>query len=225
MSWLSDRLSSSIGKKFIMAVTGILLLLFLVIHLLNNLLLFLGPDIFNENVARLEGIKPLVRVIELILVAIFGFHIYNAIKLYFENKKANPQKYVVNAAKENSTFYSRFMTISGVIILIFLIMHIGYFWRLYNFGPHSIDGSLPFYAIVQDAFANPFVSIFYIITMVILGLHLNHAFQSSFQTLGWEHKRYTPLVKRIGSTIAIIITIGFASIPVYFYLASMGGNV
>ena len=87
MGWLNDRLNSSIGKKVIMAVTGILLILFLVVHLLNNLLLYLGPDIFNENVARLEAVKPLVRVIEVILALIFIFHIYNAIRLYFENKK------------------------------------------------------------------------------------------------------------------------------------------
>ena len=224
MSWLTDRLNSSIGKKIIMALTGFLLLMFLAVHLLNNLLLFLGPDIFNENVARLEGIKPLIRVIEFILLLIFGFHIYNAIKLFFENKKANPQKYAVSAESKNSTFYSRFMTISGITILVFLVMHLGTFWRSYNFGEHEINGQLQFYAIVQDAFANPFISIFYIIVMVIIGFHLNHGFQSAFQTMGWQHKKYTHLVEKIGTIIAIVFTIGFSSIPVFFYLASLGGN-
>lgn len=224
MGWLSDRLSSSLGKKIIMAVTGILLLLFLIVHLFNNLLLFLGPEIFNENVARLEAIKPAVRVVELVLLAIFIFHIYNALKLYFENKKANPQKYAVDASKDNSTFYSRFMTVSGIIILIFLVVHLGTFWLEYNFGAHPNDGSLPFYSIVADAFANPFISLLYIVAMIILGFHLNHAFQSAFQTLGWEHKKYTPMIKKLGSVISIIITLGFVSIPVFFYLASIGGN-
>lgn len=224
MGWLSDRLNSSIGKKFIMAVTGLSLLLFLVIHLLNNLLLFLGPELFNENVARLEAIKPLVRVIEVALAIVFILHIYNAIKLYFENKKAKPEKYAVNANSDNSTFYSRFMTVSGSIILIFLIVHLGTFWRSFNFGAHPADGSHPFYAIIQDAFANPFISIFYIIAMIFLGLHLNHAFQSAFQTFGWQHKKYTPLVEKIGTAIALIMTIGFASIPVFFYFASLGGK-
>jgi len=224
MSWLSERLNSSIGKKFIMATTGILLLLFLVVHLLNNLLLFLGPDIFNENVARLEAIKPLIRVIEILLLIIFVLHIYNAIKLYFENKKANPQKYAINANSENSTFYSRFMNISGSIILIFLIYHLWTFWMSFNFSAHPVDGSHPFYAIVQDTFANLFISIFYIVTMVILGFHLNHSFQSAFQTMGWQHNKYAPFVKKIGTVIAVIITIGFVSIPVFFYLASLGGN-
>ena len=224
MSWLSDRLNSSIGKKYIMAFTGILLLLFLLVHLVNNLFLFLGPETFNANVARLESIKPLVRVVELILLALFVFHIYNALKLYFENRKAKPQKYAVNISKENSTFYSRFMVVSGIIILIFLVLHLSYFWRLYNFGLHPDDGSLPFYSIVQDAFADPIFSFFYLFSMIILGFHLNHAFQSSFQTMGWEHKKYTPYVKKLGSLISLILTLGFASIPIFFFLYSMGGN-
>ena len=224
MGWLSDRLNSSIGKKFIMATTGLLLILFLVIHLLNNLLLFLGPELFNENVARLEAIKPLVRVIEIALALIFILHIYNAIKLYFENKKANPQKYAVDASSKNSTFYSRYMTVTGIIILVFLVMHLGTFWREYNFGAHPADGSHPYYAIIQESFANPFISIFYIIAMLVLGSHLNHAFQSAFQTFGWESKIFTPIVKKISTIIAVLMTIGFASIPVFFYLASLGGN-
>ncbi len=224
MGWLSDRLNSSIGKKFIMAITGLLLLTFLVIHLINNLLLFLGPEIFNENVARLEAIKPLVRVIEVVLALIFIFHIYNALKLYVENKKANPQKYAIDASSKSSSFYSRYMTVTGVLILVFLIVHLSTFWRSFNFGDHPLDGSHPFYGIIQDAFVSPFISIFYIIAMIVLGFHLNHAFQSAFQTFGWESKKFTPVVKKIGTLIAIVMTIGFASIPVFFYLASLGGN-
>lgn len=224
MGWLSDRLNSSIGKKFIMAITGLLLILFLVIHLVNNLLLFVGPEIFNENVARLEAIKPLIRIIELVLALIFIFHIYNALRLYFENKKANPQKYAVNASSENSTFYSRFMTVSGLIILAFLLLHLSTFWKSFNFDSHSMAGEHPFYAIVQNAFVNPIIAIFYLIAMIVLGFHLNHAFQSSFQTLGWYHKKYTPLVKKFGTIIAIVFTVGFGSIPIFFYLASLGGN-
>lgn len=223
MGWLSEQLNSSIGKKFIMAVTGISLILFLVIHLLNNLLLFLGPEIFNENVARLEGIKPLVRVIELILVIIFGWHIINGVRLYFENKKASPGKYAVNAAAASSTFYSRFMNISGTVILIFLVIHLATFWREFNFHAPTLDGH-PFYNIIAEAFANPFISLFYIVAMVLLGMHLNHAFQSSFQTLGWQNKKYGPAVKRIGSIIALVFALGFSAIPIFFFLSSLGGN-
>lgn len=224
MSWLMDKLNSSIGKKFIMAFTGLLLIAFLVIHLLNNLLLFLGPEIFNSNVERLEAVKPIVRVIELLLLLIFIFHIYNAFRLWYQNKKANPIKYAVNISSKNSTIYSRTMVITGSIILIFLVLHLSTFWWSYNFNQHPVNDQYPFYSIIENAFANPLLSIFYVVAMIILGFHLNHAFQSAFQTFGWRHKKYTPLVEKIGTAIAIIMTIGFGSIPVFFYLASLGGN-
>lgn len=224
MSWLMDKLNSSIGKKFIMAFTGLLLIAFLVIHLLNNLLLFLGPEIFNSNVERLEAVKPIVRVIELLLLLIFIFHIYNALRLWYQNKKANPIKYAVNISSKNSTIYSRTMVITGSIILIFLVLHLSTFWWSYNFNQHPVNDQYPFYSIIENAFANPLLSIFYVVAMIILGFHLNHAFQSAFQTFGWRHKKYTPLVEKLGTAIAIIMTIGFGSIPVFFYLASLGGN-
>ncbi len=224
MGWLSDRLSSSIGKKIIMALTGLLLLLFLIIHLLNNLLLYVGPESFNENVERLEAIKPFVRIIEILLAILFGFHIFNAIKLWYENKKANPNKYAINVSSENTTVFSRSMVITGVTIGIFLLIHLATFWRTFNFEVESTNGAHQFYEVIQNAFANPFISLFYFIVMVVLGFHLKHAFQSAFQTMGWRHPKYTPIVEKIGTAIAIIIAIGFASIPIFFYISSLGGK-
>jgi len=163
MSWLVDRLNSSIGKKFIMAITGLSLIIFLVIHLLNNLLLFVSPEVFNKNVEQLDSIKPIIRVIEVILLLIFSFHIYNALKLYFENKKAKPQKYMIDASSQNSTFYSRYMTVTGIIILAFLIFHLSTFWVSFNFGNHS---TTTFYGIVSDAFGNPIISVFYFVSII-----------------------------------------------------------
>ncbi|MBI1930989.1 MAG: succinate dehydrogenase cytochrome b subunit [Ignavibacteriales bacterium] len=224
MSWLLDRLNSSIGKKIIMAITGLSLLFFLVIHLVNNLLLFAGPEVFNKNVEQLESIKPIIRVVEVVLLLIFALHIYNALKLYFENKKAKPLKYAVDASSQNSTFYSRYMTVSGIIILVFLIIHLATFWKTFNFDAHKLEVEFPFYTIVQDAFANPIISIFYIVVMIFLGIHLNHAFQSAFQTFGLRNKKFTWVIEKFGTLIAIVITIGFASIPVIFYIASLGGK-
>lgn len=224
MSWLLDRLNSSIGKKIIMAVTGLSLMLFLVVHLINNLLLFAGPELFNKNVEQLESIKPLIRIVEIILLAIFVLHIYNALKLYFENKKAKPQKYAIDASSQNSTFYSRYMTVTGIIILIFLLIHLATFWRTFNFEAHNLNVEFPFYTIVQEAFANPIIAIFYFVVMIFLGIHLNHAFQSAFQTFGLRHTKYTTLIEKFGTIIAIAMTIGFASIPVFFFIASLGGK-
>ena len=221
MSWYNQFFSSSIGKKLVMAITGILLLLFLAVHLINNLLLFVGPEVFNENVARLDVIKPIIRVVEIILALIFIYHIYHALKLWWENKKANPNKYAVNANKENSTIYSRTMVITGSFILIFLVIHLSTLWAKYNFG---MDGSEEFYEVIKSLFTNPIWAAFYFVIMIIIGFHMNHAFQSAFQTFGWSHKKYTPIVKKIGTVIALIFAIGFASIPVYFFLISLGGQ-
>jgi len=221
MSQLKQFFNSSIGKKLVMATTGLLLILFLVIHLFNNLLLFGGPEAFNENVALLESIKPVIRVIEVILALIFIYHIYNAYKLWWENKKANPEKYAVSAKKENSTIYSRTMVITGSVIFIFLVIHLYTLWGKYNFG---MEGSENYIEVIKTLFANPIWAAFYFITMIFLGYHINHAFQSSFQTFGWSSKKYTPLVKKIGTLLAIIFAVGFASIPVYFFLISLGGQ-
>lgn len=221
MSRFNQFFGSSIGKKLIMAITGILLILFLILHLINNLFLFGGPEAFNSNVARLDSIKPLIRVVEIILALIFIYHIYNALKLWWKNKKANPDKYAVNANKENSTIYSRTMVITGSFIFIFLVIHLYTLWGKYNFG---MDGSEKFYEVIKNLFTNPIWAAFYFIIMITIGFHMNHAFQSAFQTFGWSHKKYTPLVKKIGTVIAFIFTIGFASIPVYFFLISLGGQ-
>ncbi|PJA98249.1 MAG: succinate dehydrogenase [Ignavibacteriales bacterium CG_4_9_14_3_um_filter_30_11] len=221
MSRLNQFFGSSIGKKFVMAITGILLIFFLIVHLINNLMLFGGPEFFNENVMRLDSIKPLIRVVEVVLALIFLYHIYRGIKLWFENKKANPDKYAINGGKENSTLYSRTMFITGILILVFLVIHLYTLWTKFNFG---MEGSEDYFAVIKDLFKNPFWSAFYLVIMIFIGFHINHAFQSSFQSFGWSHKKYTPLVKKIGTLLAIVFAIGFASIPIYFYLISLGGQ-
>lgn len=220
MRWFTDFTNSSLGKKFIMALTGILLMLFLIVHFIGNMMLYFGPTAFQKYVETLEIVKPLVRVIEIILALIFIFHIYNGVRLWWINKKANPEKYAVNASRENSDVFSRSMAITGSIIFIFLAIHLSTFWYSFNFGTHP-ETEYPFYTIVSDWFRNPVYSIIYIISMGFLGFHLNHAFQSAFQTFGLNHKKYTPLIKKIGTVYALILALGFASIPIYFL---MGGK-
>ncbi|MFA6596925.1 MAG: succinate dehydrogenase cytochrome b subunit [Ignavibacteriaceae bacterium] len=220
MSWFTDFTNSSLGKKFIMALTGVLLMMFLIVHFIGNMMLYFGPAVFQTYVETLETVKPAVRVIEILLALIFIFHIYNAIKLWWENKKASPQKYAVNASRENSDIFSRSMAITGSVIFIFLAIHLSTFWATFNFGTHP-ETEYPFYTIVSDWFRDPVYSIFYFIAMGFLGFHLNHAFQSAFQTFGLNHKKYTPLIKKLGTAFALVMALGFASIPIYFL---MGGK-
>ncbi len=222
MGWILKFANSSIGKKFVMAVTGLSLLLFLVVHLAGNLTLYISEETFNGYVSTLDIVKPLIRVVEVILALVFIFHIYNGIKLWYENKKANPIKYKVNASSKNITLSSRTMIISGSIVFIFLITHLSTLWYAFNFGSHEADHS--YYNIVMDWFTYPVYVLFYVIAMVLLGFHLNHGFQSAFQTFGWTHKKYTPAIEKIGTLFAIVMAVGFASIPIYFFISSLGGK-
>ena len=121
MGWILKFANSSIGKKFVMAITGLSLILFLIVHLAGNLTLFISEELFNGYVDTLDLVKPLIRVVEVILALVFIFHIYNGVILWFKNKKASPIKYKVNASSKNSTLSSRTMIISGSIVFIFLI--------------------------------------------------------------------------------------------------------
>ncbi|MCK9212744.1 MAG: succinate dehydrogenase cytochrome b subunit [Ignavibacteriaceae bacterium] len=217
MSWFTDFTNSSLGKKFIMALTGTMLMLFLIVHFIGNMMLYFGPATFQTYVETLETVKPAVRVIEIVLALIFIFHIYNGVRLWFQNNKANPQKYAVDASSENSTIFSRSMAITGTLIFMFLGVHLSTFWFGFNFGAHPV-GEYPYYTIVAEWFKSPVYSLMYIISMGALGFHLNHAFQSAFQTFGLNHKKYTPLIKKIGTIYALIMALGFASIPLYFLI-------
>lgn len=223
MGWLYSALNSSIGKKFVMAVTGVCLILFLIIHLINNLTLYGGPGLFNTVVKNLDVIKPIVRVIEAVLVIIFVFHIFNGVRLWYENKKARPIGYTINGSSKNSDITSRTMIVSGSIVFIFLIIHLKTFWISFNLG-HPLAEEHQYYEIVASAFSNWIYSGLYIIAMILLGFHLNHGFQSAFQTFGWNNNKYFPLIKKLGLIYTLIMVIGFASIPIYF-LFFYGGNV
>lgn len=213
MGWLFRTLNSSIGKKFVMALTGIFLILFLLVHLVGNLALFAndGGESFNAYAAFLKSFK-IIYALEIGLALIFIYHIFNGIRLYFENRKAKPVRYAVDASSKNSSLFSRTMVQTGSVIFIFLVVHLRTFWFSHNF-EHTGD---TLYELVVKSFQDPLYSGFYIVAMIILGFHLNHGFQSAFQTFGWNHKKYTPLINSIGSIYSILMAVGFASMPVYF---------
>ncbi len=219
MGWLLNSLNSSIGKKFVMAITGVCLLSFLIVHLIGNMTLYIGKETFTGYVEILEAIKPLIRVIEIILALIFLFHIYNGVRLWYQNKKAKPIGYTVNAADKNSTLFSRTMFITGSIIFIFLVLHLQTIWYKYNFTGQELS----LYDIVVEWFRIPWYSVLYVIATFFMGMHLNHGFQSAFQTFGWNHNKYTPLIKALGTIYSIIMAAAFASIPIYFLFFN-GGN-
>lgn len=224
MGWFITFIDSSIGKKLVMSLTGLFLCSFLIVHLSINLFLLKndGGASFNEYSSFMASGKNIpLRIIEVGLFLMLLFHFINGIRLYFLNKKARPVDYYMNSPEANSTFTSRFMIQSGSLIFIFLVVHIKTF-----FVSHRIfEAQETMYETCKSAFENPIYSTFYIVAMIILALHLNHGFQSGFQTLGLNNNKYTPFIKKFGTFFAVIISTGFAIIPVYFLIIKMmGGN-
>lgn len=225
MGWLIQTFRSSLGKKLIMALTGAFLLIFLAVHLFGNLFLYAGKDAFNLYVHTLEetpGLTNVIRLIEIVLALGFIFHIADGLLLTYENKVARgPQNYAVKKASPGTVTASRFMFVTGSVIFIFLILHLRDFWFEYKYG--VLDENRTPYDIVAGAFQIPLYSTFYVLAMILIGYHLYHGFQSVFQTLGWNHKKYTPILLFLGRLYAIVIAAGFASLPIYF-LFFKGGN-
>ena len=213
MSWVWKSLNSSIGKKLVMAITGVALMLFLIIHLAGNMSLYGGKDAFNNYVGLLEHIKPFIRVIEVILASVFVFHIFNGTRLWIENKQARPQGYSVNGSRKNTDVFSRTAFITGSIVFIFLVIHLQTIWYKFNYSGTELD----LYTITTEWFQVWWYAALYFIAVLLLGFHLNHGFQSAFQTFGWNHKKYFPFIEKLGTVYALIMTIGFGSIPVYFF--------
>lgn len=221
MNWFFQFWNSSVGKKITMATTGILLCLFLIIHLIGNLFLFGGAEAFNGYVTTLSAVRPVVRVIEAVLVLLFFFHIFNAVRLTIENRRSKPIRYTVNEAAQNSDLTSRTMFVTGSILFLFLVVHLSTFW--WQFQIEHEGGQ--FYAIVMGpgiGFANILVTALYAVAMFILGFHLRHGFQSAFQTFGIRYNKYGKLIEAVAVFFWLIIPLGFLSIPVYFGLLKGG---
>ncbi len=217
MGWFSATLNSSLGKKYVMALSGWFLLIYLVIHLFGNSFLYVGPEAFNMYVYTLtqSGLHYIIQVIEIVLFLGFIIHAYEGIKLSIENWKARTNRYAVKPKDPQSTIASRTMWFTASIIFIFLVIHLQNFWYLYKSG--AINQTFTMYDAVIETFANPVYSAIYLIAMYLLGFHLWHGFQSSFQSMGLNHSKYRSLIVWAGRIYTIIITLGFASFPIYFY--------
>lgn len=209
MCHLCRLFGSSIGKKVLVAIAGLLLCGFLVTHLAGNLLMFVSEGAFN-NYAKTLTSNPLLVPAEIALASIFLVHILVSLKVRWENKKARPVAYESERAKGGRTPGSRTMTYTALLVLAFIVVHI----RTFKFGDHGDS----LYAMVMRAFANPLYSGFYVVAMIALILHLSHGVQSGFQTLGLNHPRYTPLIKKGGLLFAVVIGGGFALIPIWAYV-------
>jgi len=217
MAWLSATLNSSLGKKLLMGITGLFLISFLVVHCGINALVFLqdGGHSFNEA-AEFMGTNPVIRTMEVVLFLGLILHIVDGLRLWLDNKKKRPVAYAVVDGAANSTWYSRSMGLLGTLLLLFLILHLKHFWAASRL-EGEINAEHTMFHELQEIFANPLVVLVYVLGCISLAYHLLHGFQSAFQTLRWNHPKYTPTVQLIGKIYAILISLVFASMPIAFH--------
>ena len=198
-----------------MALTGLFLIIFLMIHLTGNSLLLFNDEgkLFTGFVEFMEE-NPLIKVSAYILYAGFIIHILQGVLVYFSNRSAKGGSYAVKTTA-NASFFSKYMFWFGVVIFIFLVLHLADFWW-----ELKVEGELKnedLYKEVLTAFHNPVYLLIYELGMIALFMHLRHGFQSAFQTLGWNHKKWTPLINCLGNLYSIIVPLGFFIIPLYIY--------
>ena len=188
MNWLLISFSSSIGKKQIMAITGLCFCLFLATHLAGNLMIYGGKEMLNAYSARLHSLGPVINAIELGLLAFALLHVFLATLLYLQNLRARPARYVVKKNAGGRTLSSFLMPYTGLYLLIFVVIH------LFTF--HFADrSSRTLSQLMDDVFASPLYVVFYIFSVIVAAVHVKHGFWSAFQTIGADHPKYMPLIR------------------------------
>ncbi len=215
-----NLLTSTVGRKVLMAVTGVLLVLFITAHLLGNLSVFAGADMINAYAKHLHDLGPLVWVFRLVMLVLFAVHITFGVQLYLENRAATPESYAVQKNLV-TTFSAKTMVFTGLIILVFLIYHLLHFTVQVTNPEISaknlplIDGHLDVYSMVVYSFQKVAIAVVYIIAIIALFLHLSHGISSWVQTLGWSTGGSQDKVTVIGKILAIVYGLAYIAIPVF----------
>ena len=219
-----NMFTSSVGKKLVMAFTGIFLILFLIVHAgLNACIWAMDGGVMFNRAAHFMGDNVVPRILEVGLFFFIFLHILQGYLITLQNKSKRAVGYAVSYSK-GSKWYSRSMAILGTILLMFFVIHWKHFWipsRITGIAEMTLPNGIQvhnLYAVMQDTFQNIWVVIFYVISCISLAYHLAHGFQSAFKTIGVHNKRYHAIISTIGYGFAIIIPLAFAMMPISFYL-------
>ncbi len=208
MTWFFRTLSTSVGKKQLMAVTGFLFLLFLATHLLGNLSIYGGPAAFVAYAEHLHALGNLLVAAEIMMLLALVIHVTTAVFLFFENRAARPVKYAVDKSGGGRTFSSQTMPYTGVLILGFICVHLA------TFSHHIVDQTTRnIFQIAVAVFSQPVYLVIFLVAMVILGFHVRHGLWSAFQTVGANHPKYMPFIEKLSIVFAVIVALGFGSLP------------
>jgi len=210
---------SSVGTKLLIGVTGLALVFYLIIHIIGNLMVFFGPEVFNRYAYVLEG-NALIVVIEVGLLLIFLAHVYKTVTMFLANQQARPVRYVQkrNAGRPSrKTFASSTMILSGLWLLIFVVVHV----KAFKYGTEYPwpSGGRDLYRLEMENFSNPLVVAFYVLSMLVVASHLWHGASSAFQSLGVDHPAWTPKVLGAGKVFAVLVGGGFIVIALWAHFA------
>jgi len=215
---------SSVAKKQIVALTGLMLVGFILIHLGGNFMIFGGPEMLNGYAEDLHKLGPILWLARVVLFVAVVIHITLTVTLYFENRSARGQDYSVYNDFGSTTFAKRTMVLTGGLIFFFVLIHLNDFTLSAKTGPATVipgvnnDESLGLFGLVWMSFLRPWRAVFYVAAVSMLGMHLSHGIQSFLQTLGINHSQWTPYIERISNIIGILVAIGYSSIPLYVIL-------
>jgi succinate dehydrogenase / fumarate reductase cytochrome b subunit len=217
MTW-KQFFTSSLGKKYIMGLTGLFLISFLIVHVGVNSCIFVNDngETFN-TAAHFMSHNWVVRILEIGLFAGIFLHFIQGLLLWKQNSAARPIKYAVNGASANSSWYSRSMGLLGTLLLMFLIIHLSHFWYETKKDLYFGDDNENTYAGIKVVFSKWYFVVIYLLGIISLFWHLIQGFQSAFQSLGINHKRYTPIIKCVGVAYSIIVCTLFALMPILMY--------
>ena len=224
---MSNFLSVSIGRKFLMSITGIFMMLFICVHLTLNLFLVFDDsgDLFNVG-ANFMSTNPLIKIMEPILALGFIIHIIWAFIIYYNNYKTRPIGYAVTDRSYSSNWNARNMLVIGALVLTFLVIHLINFYCVIKFdsesmGQVTIDGTQMHntYALVAGLFKGSVIyGILYMVAGILLGFHLSHGFWSAFHTIGFNNENWIPRLIVVSKIFAVIVATGFSLIPLYFMI-------
>ena len=221
----TDRMTS-VGRKILMALSGVFLIVFLLQHCAINFLSVISPEMFNQ-VSHFMGTNPVIQfALQPILAFGVFFHLIMGMVLELKNRNARPIRYAVNRPGENASWMSRNMIITGIMIMLFLAVHFIDFWipelnTKYVLGDMSgmtTEGHYRYFEELQHEFSNGLRVVVYVLSFIFLSLHLLHGFQSAFQSVGFNHNKYTPIIKKLGNIYAIVIPLVFIFIAIFHFV-------
>jgi len=218
MKWLINLFTSSIGKKITMALTGLFLISFLLVHMSINALIFYndGGEIFTIG-AHFMATNIIIRTIEIFLVLGFIIHIIQGLWIWKQNRDARPVQYAYATVTPNVTWYSRSMALLGTLLLLFLVVHTSNFWIPNRVNQFKFGEELPLYEMMIEKFQNPIEVVIYVFGCFTLFWHLFHGFKSALTSLGISHPKWNPTLAFLGNSFSIVVPLVLVMMPISIY--------